>query len=44
MDKINIPKVIYDELIKDQELLRALQAHGVDNWEGHDDAIESLEV
>ena len=31
------------ELRKDQKLLFALQAAGVDNWEGWDIALESLE-
>lgn len=33
-----------EALEKDSRLLKALRAHGVDNWDGWDDAIESLEV
>lgn len=32
----------YNELIEDQELLQALQAAGVDNWDGYDLALEFL--
>ena len=39
---ITITETEYDQLIKDQELLRALQNAGVDNWEGYDSALESL--
>lgn len=31
------------ELEKDVALLRALEAFGVDNWDGYDEAIQSLE-
>lgn len=30
-------------LEKDQEFLHALQACGVDNWEGYSDAVDMLE-
>jgi len=33
----------YEELKSDQRLLAALYASGVDNWEGFDDAVNSLE-
>ncbi len=31
------------ELLKDQRTLRALEAAGVDNWEGYEIALENLE-
>lgn len=37
---VTISKKDYDELVKDQEFLSALQAAGVDNWEGYDFARE----
>ena len=30
----------YDETLRDQAKLYALEAHGVDNWCGYDDALE----
>lgn len=33
----------YQQMIEDQRLLRALQANGVDNWIGYQDALNSLE-
>ncbi len=43
MEMISISQEEYDQLIKDQELLQALQAVGVDSWEGYDIARESLD-
>lgn len=40
---VTIPVSYYETLLKDQELLEALQAAGVDNWAGYSDAIEMLE-
>jgi hypothetical protein len=40
---IAIPRSEYDQLIEDQKWLRALEAAGVDNWEGIDIARESLD-
>ena len=42
MEMIKISQEEYDQLIKDQKWLRALEAAGVDNWEGFDFARESL--
>lgn len=39
---ISITKEEYDQLIKDQKWLQALEAAGVDNWEGCDIARESF--
>lgn len=33
----------YKQLKRDQKKLRLLEAAGVDNWEGYDCALESLE-
>jgi hypothetical protein len=35
---INIPQDVYDDLMDDALLLRALRESGVDNWEWYDDA------
>jgi hypothetical protein len=43
MDMITIPKSEYDQLIRDQAFLQALQGAGVDNWDGYSYAIEMLE-
>lgn len=32
----------YNELIELERKLRALEAFGVDNWEGYDDAMSSI--
>ena len=40
---IDINRKTYDELVADQLKLRALEAGGVDNWEGYDIAIELLQ-
>ena len=40
---ITISKKEYEELLKDQKLLQALQGAGVDNWEGYDYAIEIMQ-
>ncbi|WP_422023399.1 hypothetical protein [Pyruvatibacter mobilis] len=42
MDTLEIPREEYEELLADQALLYALRAHGVDNWEGYDDAMEDF--
>jgi len=41
-ETITISKKEYKSLQKDARLLRALQAAGVDNWEGYDYAMECL--
>ena len=38
-DTVTISKKEYDELVNDSSFLFALQAAGVDNWEGYDEAI-----
>lgn len=42
-EMILIPKKEYDQLIENQKWLRALEAAGVDNWEGCDFAKEALD-
>ena len=39
MDTVTISKKEYDELRKDSEILQALYANGVDNWDGYSDAV-----
>jgi len=31
------------ELLRKEEILQALNAHGVDNWEGYDEAMASIQ-
>lgn len=33
---------VYDDLLESERILEALQAAGVDNWEGYDCALELL--
>lgn len=42
MAMIEVSQEEYDQLIEDRKLLQALQAAGVENWEGYDFAHESL--
>jgi hypothetical protein len=43
MDEIvTIPKAEYEDLLADVKWLRALEASGVDNWEGFDFAKDLL--
>lgn len=39
-EMISITKKEYDLLLKDSRWLRALEMAGVDNWEGHDIAVD----
>lgn len=41
-DTVTISQGEYRELKDDQNFLRALQAAGVDNWEGYDEAVEAF--
>lgn len=43
MEMVTISKVKLEQLEKDQAKLRALEARGVDNWEGYSGAVQSLE-
>jgi hypothetical protein len=40
---IAIPEEEYLDLIKSENILQALQAYGVDNWEGYSQAISEIE-
>lgn len=35
-EMVSIPKEQYDQLVLDQKFLSALEAAGVDNWEGYE--------
>ena len=39
-EKIEIKKSEYDRLVKAEDKLACLEACGVDNWSGYDDAME----
>ena len=39
---VTIGKAVYEQLLKDSEMLSALEAAGVDNWEGYGEAVRSL--
>ena len=39
-ETVTISKKEYEELLKDQRILDALRAVGVDNWDGWDDAMD----
>ena len=41
-EMIAITREEHDQLVEDQKWLRALEAAGVDNWEGIDVARESM--
>lgn len=38
-ETVTIPRSRYDELIEADRMLSRLEAAGVDNWEGYDDAM-----
>ncbi len=39
-DTITITRVEYEALKRDSSMLSALEAAGVDNWDGYDNAIQ----
>jgi hypothetical protein len=41
-DLVSITLKEYSELLKDRDLLNALQNAGVDNWDGYSFALEEL--
>lgn len=43
MAKIEIENEEYDLLVEAQKILRAFEVAGVDNWEGYESAMESLD-
>ena len=42
-ETVTIPKSEYELLLDASRKLAALEAGGVDNWEGYDDAMSSME-
>lgn len=42
MINITIPESEYNELVRDQKKLWALEGGGVDNWEGYNDSLEEF--
>lgn len=38
---ITISKAEYEYLISEEMFLQCLRRHGVDNWEGFDDAVDT---
>jgi len=42
-ETVTISKKEYESLLEDSEKLSALEAAGVDNWEGYDDAMEMMQ-
>ncbi len=43
IEMISIPKKTYDQLIEDLKWRQALEAAGVNNWEGYELALESID-
>lgn len=42
-ENVTISKTEYEQLLEDSKILQALYAGGVDNWEGCDESLSSLE-
>lgn len=42
-DNVTILRSEYDELVKDSLKLGALEACGVDNWDGYEESLRSLD-
>ena len=42
-EKITITQKEYEDLLEASHKLEALEAAGVDNWDGYDDAMEALD-
>jgi hypothetical protein len=43
MSEVTITREEYDALLQDSKFLQALEAAGVDNWEGYSFAMEDVE-
>jgi len=41
-DTVTIPREEYADLLESSEVLYALYAGGVDNWEGYADALDTV--
>ena len=39
---VTISEAVYKQLLRDSEFLDALQACGVDNWDGYEDAQDMM--
>ena len=42
IETVTISKKDYEELRRDSVMLSALEEFGVDNWQGYEDAMESI--
>ena len=42
IEKVTISKAEYDRLCRSEDKLSALEAYGVDNWEGYAEALGSI--
>lgn len=42
-EMVTVPKQEYDSLVKDSKFLEALRAAGVDNWDGYEFALDTLD-
>ena len=43
MESVTISKAEYEQLLEDQQFLKALYAAGVDNWEWYEEALNILD-
>jgi hypothetical protein len=43
-ERVEITRSEYDNLLEDRKFLRALEAAGVDSWEGYEEAQANMEV
>lgn len=41
-ETVTIPKIHYDALVARRDKLEALEAAGVDNWDGYSEAMQNL--
>jgi hypothetical protein len=42
-DLVAVPEKVYLDLRKSEDILQALQAYGVDNWDGYSQAMSEIE-
>lgn len=42
-DKILVDKAFYEDLLKRDIILSALESGGVDNWEGYSEALNNID-
>lgn len=43
-EMVTITKKLYNQLTRDARILRALEAGGVDNWEGYEASLENCDM